>query len=105
MKLKTGDKVRIISGRDKGKEGKISQVFPKLGSVVIDGVNIRKKHLRGNSNKKGQIVEFPAPVHSSNVQIVGNKISGRIGYKNIETDGITKKVRLVRKAGNTEDID
>lgn len=106
MKLKTGDNVKVISGRDKGKEGKISQVFPSLDRVVVDGINIRKRHLRGGSNRKGQIVEFPAPLHISNVQIIGEKIkSGRIGYKNIESDGVIKKVRIIRKAGKTEDID
>ncbi|MDA1038155.1 MAG: 50S ribosomal protein L24 [bacterium] len=106
MKIKTGDNVRILSGRDKNKQGKVIQVFPNLERAVIEGINIRKRHLRAGQNRQGQIVEFPAPVHVSNLQIVGKEIKGgRIGYKFIEKDGKKQKIRVIRKAGKTEDID
>ena len=106
MKLKTGDNIKVIAGKDKGKEGKILQVFPDLDRVVIEGINIRKRHLRGGSGRKGQIVEFPAPLHMSNIKIVGDSIkSGRVGYKKIDADGVSKKIRVILKSGKTEDLD
>lgn len=107
MKLKTGDHVRVLTGKDKGKEGKILQVFPKLDRVVVEGLNIRKRHLRGGGGRKGQIIEFPSPVHVSNVTLVGTGtiVSGRVGYKFIDLEGKKKKVRVLRKAGNMEDVD
>ena len=107
MKLKTGDHIRILTGKDKGKEGKILQVFPELERVVVEGVNIRKRHLRGGSGRKGQIIDFPAPMHVSNVALVGSGDlkTGRAGYKFIDQDHKKKKVRVIRKSGNTQDID
>lgn len=72
FRIKTGDRVRVIAGKNKGKEGKILQTFPRLNRVVIEGVNLTKRHLRSRrSGDKGQIVEFPMPIHASNVQLVG----------------------------------
>ena len=68
MKLKTGDKVFMITGKDKGKTGKIIQVFPKLGKIVVEGVNVFKKHAKANkSGQKGQVIELAAPLHISKV--------------------------------------
>lgn len=68
MKLKTNDKVFVLTGKDKGKTGKIIQVFPKLEKVVVEGVNILKKHARANkSGQKGQVIELAAPLHISKV--------------------------------------
>ena len=75
MKIKTGDKVRILAGKDKGKEGKVIQVFPKLERLVIEGANLMTKHLRKQGNRPGQKIEFPAPLHASNVQIISSKSS------------------------------
>lgn len=107
MKLKTGDHVRILTGKDKGKEGKILQVFPKLDRVVVEGLNIRKRHLRGSGGRKGQIIEFPSPLHVSNVTLFGDgtMTSGRVGYKVIDLEGKKKKIRVLRRAGKTQDID
>ena len=70
--IKTGDNVIVIAGKNKGKTGKVLQVFPQLTRVVIEGVNITKRHLRSKREAdKGQIVEFPMPIHASNVQLVG----------------------------------
>ncbi len=66
MKLKTGDKVFVLTGKDKGKIGKIIQVFPKEQKVVVEGVNILKKHSRSRrEGQKGQVIELPAPIHAS----------------------------------------
>lgn len=68
MKLKTGDKVFVLTGKDKGKTGKIIQVFPKLEKVVVEGVNVFKKHVRANkSGQKGQVIELSAPLYASKV--------------------------------------
>ncbi|MFA4954123.1 MAG: 50S ribosomal protein L24 [Patescibacteria group bacterium] len=69
LRIKTGDKVKILAGKDKGKEGKVIQVFPKQRRVVVEGVNAAKKHLRTRSQgQKGQVIEFFMPIDSSNVQ-------------------------------------
>lgn len=107
MKIKTGDKVRLMTGKDKGKEGVVLQVFPKLGRVVVDGVNMMTKHLKKQGERSGQKIEFPAPIHVSNLKIVSNKTNktGRIGYKFLEKDGKKTKVRVIRSAGQSEDIE
>ena len=65
MKIKTGDKVKVIAGKDKGKEGKVIQTFPAMEKVVVEGVNILKKHLRPRKKgDKGQRIELPAPFMS-----------------------------------------
>lgn len=67
--VKTGDQVVITSGANKGKQGKVLQVFPKLNRVVVEGANLTKRHLKSRrQGDKGQIVEFPMPIHASNVK-------------------------------------
>lgn len=71
MKIKKGDKVKIITGKDKGKDGKVIKAFPSRDMVVVEGVNMKKKHMRAKkSGQKGQMVELAAPVHVSNVKKV-----------------------------------
>ncbi len=107
MKIKTGDKVRVLTGRDKGKQGNVLQVFPVLSRVVVEGVSVMTKHLRKSGQRAGQKIEFPSPIHISNVELVSSKSgkSGRVGYKVIETDGQKKKIRIMRKKGEVEDIE
>ena len=70
-RIKTGDLVQVMTGKNKGKTGKILQVFPKLNRVVVEGVNVSKRHLRTRrEGEKGQIVEFSMPIHASNIQPV-----------------------------------
>lgn len=70
MKIKKNDNVIVIAGKDKGKSGKVVKAFPKLDMVLVEGVNVSKKHQRANkANSKGQIVEKPMPIHVSNVKI------------------------------------
>lgn len=106
MKLKTGDKVKVITGADKGKTGTITQVFPLLNRVIVDGVNMHTKNLRGRGKEApGQKVDFAAPIHASNVQLIGasGKV-GRIGYKFLDKDGKKVKTRVLRHGKKTEDV-
>jgi large subunit ribosomal protein L24 len=98
MKLKKGDSVIITSGKDKGKTGKIAKAFPKEEKVLIEGVNMKKKHERARKGgQKGQVVERPMPIHISNVMI-SDPATGkpsRIGKKFIGG----KMVRISKKSG------
>jgi large subunit ribosomal protein L24 len=97
MKIKKGDQVEIIAGKDKGKRGKVVRTFPTLGKVIIDGLNLRKKHVRARrEGEKGQRVEVAAPLDVSNVMLVcphTDKLT-RVGYR-VEGD---QKVRISKKA-------
>ncbi len=69
MKLKKGDNIIVIAGKDKGKKGKITRVMPKLGKVIIDGINVSKKHQRPRkSNEQGTMLDIAMPIHASNVK-------------------------------------
>ena len=71
MKVKVGDNVRILAGKDKGKEGRIIKTLKKDNKVVVEGINIVKKHVKPNRmNEVGSIVEVEAPIHVSNVKLV-----------------------------------
>ena len=86
MKIKKGDKVKILAGKDSGKTGKVLQIFPKEGRASVEGLNILIKHLRPQKQgEKGQVVEIPAPIDVSNVKIICPKCGkpARVGYKNI----------------------
>lgn len=68
LHVKSGDMVKVIAGADKGKTGKVIQVFPALNRVVVEGVSLRKRHLRTRSEQQpGRVVEFSMPIHASNV--------------------------------------
>ncbi|MFA6463936.1 MAG: 50S ribosomal protein L24 [Candidatus Paceibacterota bacterium] len=70
MKIKKGDNIIVITGKDKGKTGKVSKVFPKTNAVLVPGINIKKKHQKPrNQNQKGQIIDIPTPVDASNVKL------------------------------------
>ena len=72
LRIKTGDEVIVIAGKDKGKKGKILQTFPALQRVVVEGVRVTKRHLKSRkAGQPGQMVEFPMPIHASNVQRIG----------------------------------
>ena len=96
MRIKSGDKVKVITGKDKGKEGTVLRTFPRESRVVVEGVNIRKRHKKPTQMATGGIEEFPAPIHVSNVQLI-DPSSGeptRVGYR--FEDG--KKVRYAKKS-------
>ena len=99
MKIKKGDNVQIISGKDKGKTGKVIKVFIEENRVLVEGVNMRKKHKRSKrQDKKGEIVNLPVPIHVSNTMIVCGKCGKptRVGYK-INDSG--QKIRVCKKCG------
>lgn len=99
MRIKKGDTVKIIAGKDKGKTGKIMQVFPVENKVVVEGLNIRIKNMRPKkANEKGQRIEFAAPLQASNVMLIDNKTghTTRIGYKKLESG---EKIRIAKKSG------
>ena len=84
MKIHKNDQVLIISGKDRGRKSKIIKVFPKEGKVVIEGINLRKKHVKPKkSGEKGQIVETPAPLNVSDLKLICSKCGKptRVGYK------------------------
>jgi len=96
MKIKLKDKVKVISGKDKGKIGEVIKVFPLLNKVIVQGVNIVKRHDKpGVLNKEGGIVSFEKPVDVSNVMYFDEKEGkpSRLGYS--LSDG--KKFRLVKR--------
>ena len=98
MNLKKGDKVIVIAGRDKGKTGVIQKVIPELNRVVVEGVNVRKKHQKPTqANPEGSIVEVYAPIDASNVMLEDPKTKKptRIGHKIVKG----KKVRVAKKSG------
>lgn len=102
MHVKKGDKVQVITGKDKGKQGVILASFPKQNRVIVEGVNIVKKHSKPSQlNPQGGIQTKEAPIHVSNVMPLDPKTGEptRVGYK--EVDG--QKVRVAVKSGESLD--
>ncbi len=98
MKIRKGDTVLVISGKDRLKKGKVVKVFPKIKKVIVEAVNLRKKHVKPKrSGEKGQVAEISLPISVSNVKVVCAKCgtAARIGYK-IEGE---KKYRVCKKCG------
>jgi len=97
MKIKKGDTVQILKGKDRDKRGKVLEINPRNLKVVIEGLNIRKKHSRPRkAGEKGQIVEFPASIPLANVSLVCSSCqkANRVGYRVLENG---KKERICRK--------
>ena len=100
LKIKKGDTVKVIAGKDNGKEGKVIAVDPKNNKVTVEGVNVVKKHEKPSvANQNGGIVEKEAPIDASNVMYVHKGQATRVGFK-IEGD---KKVRFAKKTGDVID--
>jgi large subunit ribosomal protein L24 len=107
MKIKKGDLVQVITGKDKGKQGKVIAAFPREDRVLVEGVNRVKKHTKAGQtaggSSTGGMVTTVAPVHVSNVQLVvekdGKKVVTRVGYR-FDEDG--NKIRVAKRTG--EDI-
>ena len=100
-KLKKGDKVVVLAGKDKGREGEITQVMPKEGRAVVDGINIVIRHTRQSAQSQGGRIPKPAPIQLSNLALVDPKEGGptRVGFKWVEG----KKVRFAKKSGEIID--
>lgn len=102
MHVKKGDKVTVISGKDRGKEGTILEAYPKNDRVLVEGINMVKKHAKpSQDNPQGGILTQEAAIHVSNVMPIDPKTGEptRVGYKVI--DG--KKVRIAKKSGESLD--
>ena len=98
MNLKVGDKVMVIAGSNKGKEGTIKKVLKNENKVIVEGVNMVKKHQKDNGNGTGGILEIEAPIDRSNVMIIDPKTKKptRIGHKIVKD----KKVRIARRSND-----
>ena len=102
MNIKKGDQVIVISGEYKGSTGTVQKAFPKINKVIIEGVNVRKKHRKpSQGNPEGSIVDMYAPIDASNVAILDPKTNNatRVGYQVV--DG--KKVRVAKKSNTVID--
>lgn len=103
LKLKKGDVVKVITGKDKGKVGEIIKAMPKDNKVLVQGVNMAKRHMKPTQvNPQGGIIEKEMPIHVSNVAYVDisddKQAVSKIGYK-VEKDG--SKVRIAKRSGST----
>jgi len=102
QRIKRGDTVEVIAGKDKGERGRVVTMLPKKDRVVVEGVNVLKRHEKakqaGSQQIPAQIVEFDAPIHLSNVMLVCESCDAptRVGYK-VRDDGY--KVRVCKKCG------
>jgi large subunit ribosomal protein L24 len=102
MKIKKGDTVQVITGKDRGARGKVIQALPETGQVLVEGVNRIKRHTKVTTTQRGAqsggIVTQEAPIHASNVMIVdpGDHRPTRVGYK---ADGEGRKVRVSKRTG------
>ena len=104
MHVKSGDNVLVISGRNKGQKGRIKTALPKIERVIVENVNIVKKHVKQMGNRPGGILEVEAPLHVSKVQLIcpscGKAV--RTGHRINEAG---KKVRVCKAQGCGHDID
>ena len=91
-----GDTVRVMRGDDKGKEGKVLRVYPKTGRVTVEGVNIVKKHRKARrENEQSGIIDFPAPVHASNVMLIDPKSGAPTRVRaRIDDDGTKERISV-----------
>ena len=97
MKIKKGDTVVVISGKDKGKEGTVSRVMPTTNQIIVDGINVVKKHQKpSGTNQQGGIIDRDMRLDASKVMRLHKSKPTRVGYK-VLADG--KKVRIARKTG------
>jgi large subunit ribosomal protein L24 len=102
MKIKKGDNVVVISGRDKGKSGEVLRVFPTESRLIVQGVHVARRHTRARMGDPGGIVEKELTIHVSNVAHVDPQ-SGkptRVGYRNLDGG---RKVRFARRSGEVID--
>jgi large subunit ribosomal protein L24 len=99
LKIKKGDRVIVLSGKDRGKEGEVSRVDPEKGLVIVDGINVAKKHQKPTQHTmQGGIIDKDMPIQVSNVAIVSPEDgkATRVGYR-FEPDGT--KVRICKRTG------
>lgn len=102
LKVKKGDKVVVLTGRDKGKNGEILKVFPDKNRALVQGVNVVRRHQKQSANQQGGIISKEAPIHISNLAIEDPKDGSptRVGFKFLD-DG--RKVRFAKRSGELID--
>ncbi len=100
-KIRKGDHVRVLTGKDRGKEGTVSKVLPSRGKVLVTGVNVARKHVRANpqANTPGGIIDVDMPIDASNVALLSPKDGKptRVGFR-VSADG--EKVRVCKRSGD-----
>lgn len=104
MKVKKGDSVLVISGKDKGRTGKITKALPKELKILIEGINLKKKHVKPRrEGEKGQVVAIPALMDISNIKLICPKCgkATRVGYKMEKGEKETTKNRICKKCKQT----
>jgi large subunit ribosomal protein L24 len=101
MKIRKGDRVRVLTGKDRGKEGTVAKVLPTAGKVIVDGVNVARKHIKANpqANTPGGVIDVDMPLDASNVAVLSPKDGKptRVGYR-FDADG--GKVRICKRTGD-----
>ncbi|OMO80511.1 Ribosomal protein L24 [Corchorus capsularis] len=105
MHVKVGDTIKVISGRDKGKVGEITQIFKHNSTVIVKDINLKTKHMKSREEgQPGQIIKIEAPIHSSNVMLYSKEkdVASRVGHKVLDNG---KKVRYLIKTGEIIDSD
>ena len=104
MNFKTGDKVVVIAGKDKGKEGKITKILKADNKVVVEGINIVKKHSKpNNTNDKGGIFSVEAPIHVSNVKVIeATKAAKKADKKEEKVDKVEKEAKATKTTKTTK---
>lgn len=102
LKIKKGDRVVVLAGKDKGKQGEVLKVLPKEQRAIVNGVNLMKRHQRQTASEEGGIISKEAPIHVSNLGLEDPKDGKptRVGYKTLE-DG--RKVRFAKRSGEVID--
>ncbi len=101
MKVKKGDRVRVLTGKDRGKEGEVMRVIPSESRVIVEGVNVAKRHQRATrATMQGGIIDKDMPMHASAVAIVcPTDGPTRVGYRFDDTGAGRRKVRICKKCG------
>lgn len=104
MKVKIGDNVKILAGKDRGKEGKVLKTLKKKDKVVVEGINIVKKHSKpNNTNDKGGIFSVEAPIHVSNVKVIeATKAAKKADKKEEKVEKVEKEAKTTKKATTTK---
>jgi large subunit ribosomal protein L24 len=103
QKIRKGDKVVVLTGRDKGRQGEVLRVMPAEARALVRGVNVVKRHQRQTPKQEGGIIDKEAPIHLSNLALVDPRTGKptRVGFKMLE-DG--RKVRVARRSGEVIDV-
>lgn len=107
MKIRVGDTVEVVTGKDKGKQGEVLQVLAKQDKVIVEGINVVTKHVKpSQADPDGGIITREAPIHVSNVAFYDSKskTTVKLGYEvSVDKDGKKSKVRINKKTGNAVD--